>query len=305
MITLAVAAMLVVPVAGGAASGLPGQNGQNGQGNANKEPTIVPASLLAKATANPLQSFDVIVQGRRGDSGENVNNDVNNENGNVKKRFQSLTGVQASLTGSQILKLVKKSRVAAITPNSVVETSAYEDATMWQDSTDMSILQNSFDPLTGVVTGPAPQAPAIAVVDSGVQPRADFGGRLVASVTLCSLCTDSLPDGEGHGTMVAGVAAAKGLYPGGAQNAPIVSIRTANSDGQSRTSDVVAAADWILAHAKQYNIRVANFSLAGATNTSIRVDPLDRAVEALWLNGIVVVAAAGNHGQGSPVSIST
>ena len=111
-------------------------------------------------------------------------------------------------------------------------------------------------------------------------------------------------DQEGHGTMVAGVAAGSGLYPGGAQNAPIVSIRTANSNGESKTSDVVAAADWLLAHAKQYNIRVANFSLAGATNTSIRVDPLDKAVERLWLHGIVVVAAAGNHGNGGPVSMS-
>jgi serine protease AprX len=104
--------------------------------------------------------------------------------------------------------------------------------------------------------------------------------------------------------MVAGLAAGAGLYPGGAQNAPIVSIRTANANGESRTSDVVAAADWILAHAKEYNIRVANFSLAGASDTSIRIDPLDKAVEALWLNGIVVVAAAGNHGTGAPVSMS-
>jgi serine protease AprX len=122
---------------------------------------------------------------------------------------------------------------------------------------------------------------------------------------MCSLCSDSSDDAEGHGTMVAGVAAGSGTYPGGAQNAPIVSIRTANGDGQSRTTDVIAAADWILQNAKRYNIRVANFSLAGASDTSIRVDPLDKAVEALWLNGIVVVAAAGNHGSADgPVSMS-
>src|SRR5207247_11421071 len=44
---------------------------------------------------------------------------------------------------------------------------------------------------------------------------------------------------------------------------------------------------------------------AGATDPRLRFDPLDRAVEALWLNGIVVVAAAGNHGQaGQAVSMS-
>jgi serine protease AprX len=293
MITLALAAMLVVPVAGSASSG-----------DGKDKGAIVPSSLLANAAANPTQSFDVIVQGDKTSSSADVADEVRKEHGNGMARFMTVQGVEASVTGAQLLKLAKNSHIVAITPNVRVHTSAYEDNTMWQDSTDMAILQNSVDPNTGVITGPAPQAPAIAVVDSGVQPRADFGTRLVAQVSICSLCNDSAADAEGHGTMVAGVAAGSGSYPGGAQNAPIVSIRTANANGESRTSDVVSAADWILQHAKQYNIRVANFSLAGASDTTIRVDPLDKAVESLWLKGIVVVAAAGNHGQGGPVSMS-
>ena len=296
MIMLALAAMLVVPVAGSASSI------NSGPGSTS---AIVPDSLLAAAAANPFKEFDVIVQGTRDRSVSDTGKEVTNENGKLKRKFLSLNGVQASISGKDLVKLATNSHVAAITRNVPVRVTAYQDSTMWQDSTDMSILQNSFDPATGEITGPAPQAPAIAIVDSGVEARADFGSRLVASISMCSLCTDGSPsDGEGHGTMVAGVAAASGPYPGGAPNAPIVSIRTANADGQSRTSDVVAAADWILVHAKEYNIRVANFSLAGASDTSIRIDPLDRAVEALWLKGIVVVAAAGNHGQGGPVSMS-
>jgi serine protease AprX len=297
MITVALAAMLVVPVAGSASSG----NGNSGNG---KTAAFVPDNLLAQAAANPLKEFDVIVQGDRDRSVSDTGQEVTNQSGKLKRKFLSVNGVQATITGKDLLKLATNSHVAAITRNVPVRSTSYQDSTMWQDSTDMTILQNSFDPSTGEITGPAPQAPAIAIVDSGVQARDDFGGRLVASVSICSLCTDSSGDAEGHGTMVAGIAAGSGLYPGGAPNAPIVSIRTANADGQSRTSDVVAAADWILAHAKEYNIRVANFSLAGASDTSVRIDPLDRAVEALWLRGIVVVAAAGNHGQGGPVSMS-
>jgi serine protease AprX len=295
MITLALAAMLVVPVAGSASSG-----GNSGPGDGKN--AFVPPSLLAKAAANPLQMFDVIVQGDKKSS--DVADEVRHENGNSMRRFMSVTAVQASISGKDLLKLSRNSHITAITRNVPVQSAEYQDSTMWQDSTDMSLLQNAFDPATGEITGPAPQAPAIAIVDSGVQSRSDFGGRLVAKITMCSLCTDSSDDAEGHGTMVAGIAAGSGAYPGGAPNAPIVSIRTANGDGQSKTSDVIAAADWILAHASEYNIRVANFSLAGASDTSIRIDPLDRAVEALWLKGIVVVAAAGNHGQGGPVSMS-
>jgi serine protease AprX len=312
MITLALAAMLIVPVAGSAANG--GGYGNNGNGNngngkdkwKGKEKAFVPDNLLTAAAAGPLANFDVIIQGREDRSANDTQGEVQSEKGSVKRKFsRALNGsLQATITGKQLLKLANNSHVAAITRNVVVRAMGYQDATMWQDSTDMSILQNSFDPNTGEITGPAPKAPAIAVVDSGVEARSDFGNRLVASVTICSLCSDNAGDGEGHGTMVAGIAAGSGAYPGGAPNAPIVSIRTANTDGQSRTSDVVAAADWILAHAKEYNIRVANFSLAGASDTSIRIDPLDRAVEALWLNGIVVVAAAGNHGAGGAVNMS-
>jgi serine protease AprX len=285
MLTLALAAMLIVPMASSASSSSSG-----------KTSAFVPNSLLAAAAANPLQEFDVIVQGTRDRSSSDTGKEVTNSNGKLKRSFLSVDGVEASIAGKDLLKLATNSHVAAITRNVTVRAASYEDSTMWQDSTDLSSMSSDTS---------SPPAPAIAIVDSGVQARSDFGTRLVASVSLCSLCTDGgTGDAEGHGTMVAGIAAGAGSYGGGAPNAPIVSIRTATGDGQSRTSDVVAAADWILQHAKQYNIRVANFSLAGATDTSIRIDPLDRAVEALWFNGIVVVAAAGNHGQGAPVSMS-
>ncbi len=294
IVITALAAMLVVPVAGSAAPKVPGK-------------AVVPQALLSDAAKHPLQMFDVIVQG---DSGSQASqNDVQSGGGKFKKRFLSISGVSASLPGAAILKLAKYPHVTAITPDVKVHSSGYEDSTMWQDSTDLSILQNSFDPNTGEITGPAPQAPTIAIVDSGVQDRADFKGRLVQRIDICSLCSSGGGDDlEGHGTMVAGVAAGSGQngqYVGAAPNAKIISIRTANASGESRMSDVIAAADWIRQNASKYNIRVANFSLAGASDTSFRVDPLDKAVESLWFSGIVVVAAAGNHGSASgPVSMS-
>jgi serine protease AprX len=146
----------------------------------------------------------------------------------------------------------------------------------------------------------APQAPAIAIVDSGIDPtRTDvFGSRIVANVNFSSLSPGVTHDEQGHGTMVAGLAAGdSSQYPGVARNAPIVNIRVADANGQSIVSDVIAAADWILANKAQYNIRVANFSLRGTVQTSFRFDPLNAALRKLWFNGIVVVAAGGNHGS--------
>ena len=63
----------------------------------------------------------------------------------------------------------------------------------------------------------------------------------------------------------------------------------------ARTSDVIGAADWILRNKDAYGIRVANFSLHASRANSFMFDPLDKAVEKLWFNGVVVVAAAGNY----------
>jgi serine protease AprX len=71
------------------------------------------------------------------------------------------------------------------------------------------------------------------------------------------------------------------------------------------TSDVIAAADWIYENKAAYNIRVANFSLHTTAPASVFFDPLDRAVERLWLSGVVVVAAAGNYGvAGQPTTVA-
>jgi serine protease AprX len=278
-------------------------------GNGNQNGAVVPSSLIDAAQANPDQVFHVIVQGTKGTKSDAVGRDVGSENGKLKRKFVSISGVSADLTGKDLLKLAKHPGVSAITADVPVRAAGvYENAEMWRYSADVAPLWTTTDPNTGLVVGPAPQSPTVAIIDSGVDATkvADFGSRILASVNLSSLSPGAIGDDEGHGTMVAGVlAGASKLYPGVAQNAPIVSIRTSDASGQSITSDVIAAADWVMANKARYNIRVANFSMAGATATSFRYDPLDRAVENLWFNGVVVVAAAGNHGTGTgPVEMS-
>jgi serine protease AprX len=152
----------------------------------------------------------------------------------------------------------------------------------------------------------AAPAPTIAVVDSGVDPSVpDLQGRVVQQVTLTSLPENSPGDGRGHGTFVASLAAGSADgRAGAAPTAKIVSLDVLDDHGAGQTSDVIAAADWIYAHKDSDGIRVANFSLTGSAATSFRFDPLDRAIERLWLGGVVVVAAGGNYGvDGQPSGV--
>ena len=103
--------------------------------------------------------------------------------------------------------------------------------------------------------------------------------------------------------MVAGIAASQ--YSGHAGVSPtsnLVSLDVMNDQGEATVADIVHACDWILANKSAYNIKVANFSLHAVNRASVLFDPLDQAVEKLWLNGVTVVAAAGNYASNGQAS---
>jgi serine protease AprX len=290
-VILALVAALAAPVA--ATAGSPGRSVQAAR-------ALVPASLLGEAQAHPSQVFNVIVQGSRGTKSSTVAQSVNNSLSakpgkakGVKKVFTSVNGTSAQLTGAQIVDLAKRPGILAITLDSRIRLSAqYSNDQTWVDSAGVS------DFYTGMALSGL-NVPAIAVVDSGVQAgRLDFGGRVVKSVTLTNLLPNASGDGRGHGTFVAGIAAgSKSGYAGSSPTAPIVSIDVMDDNGMALTSDVIAAADWILANKRTYNIKVANFSLQSTQAGSFMYDPLNKAVEKLWFSGVVVVAAVGNYGD--------
>jgi serine protease AprX len=269
-------------------------------GSSGKTPVAdVPASLLQAAQAKPNQMFKVIVQGRSTAGTSTVASDVRSTGVAVRRKFKVISGVSATIPGKLILRLARVRDIAAITPDAQVQSADYQNSEMWRETTDIA-------PLWDATAATGAQPPAIAIVDSGIDTSktADFGNRIVASVNFSSN-PSATGDDEGHGTMVAGIAAGSSSdYPGVAPTAPLVSVRTADANGMSYTSDVIAGIDWILQNKDTYNIRVANFSLAGGVASSFTVDPLDKAVEKLWFSGVVVVAAAGNHGTGNgPVPI--
>jgi subtilisin family serine protease len=60
---------------------------------------------------------------------------------------------------------------------------------------------------------------------------------------------------------------------------------------------------WVIAHKDEYNIRVLNLSLGSNPVAPADFDPIARAVELAWKNGITVVCAAGNEGEFGPGGI--
>ena len=250
---------------------------------------FVTPSLLSSAQSNPAGTFDVIVQGKGGNQAATAIAGVLGAGKKAYKNFSSIDGVAVQLSGAQLVALASDKRITAITPDSRVRLSA---ASASDDSKEKWPFVTGVDKYNG-----APAA-TIAIVDSGIDAtRPEFAGRILANVNLTTLPGNSPGDGRGHGTFVAGIAAGKlAGKDGAAPNAKLVSIDVMDDQGMARTSDVIAAADWILANKAKYAIKVANFSLHSAVANSFMYDPLDKAVERLWFNGVVVVTAAGNYG---------
>jgi serine protease AprX len=268
--------------------------GASAGSNGSQAEAFVTPSLLGSASARPFDTFAVIVQGRAGNQAAHAVADVMGQSLKSVRALSSIDGVAVELTGTQIVALSSGEGVGvtAITPDAPVVLSGENDK--WPYVVGAQKYWGSS------YSWPAP-AGTIAVVDSGIDAsRSDFGNRVIANVNLSTLSGNSAGDGRGHGTMVAGIAAGSASgRTGVAPRAKLVSIDVMDDQGMARTSDVIAAADWILANKARYGIRVANFSLHSAMPSSFMFDPLAKAVERLWFNNVVVVAAAGNYGSSS------
>jgi serine protease AprX len=265
--------------------------------------TAFMTKALADATrTKPSAQYAVIVTGAPGQSPGSVAKAVTasvqaNPNGSIRTEYDVVNAVAATMSGAAIQALAKNSAIRAITADAQVGATGPSNTQLWPDVAQVSTFYGS------VLT-----APTIAVVDSGVDATraADFGARVVLQANFVQSKPNARgTDGFGHGTFVASIAAGQATgYAGAAPGANIVSLDVLDDNGAGTESTVLSAIDWIYKYKARYNIRVANFSLLAGSNASFMYDPLDQAVEKLWLSGVVVVTAAGNYGSnGQPSGV--
>ena len=77
-------------------------------------------------------------------------------------------------------------------------------------------------------------------------------------------------------------------------------VKVLDGSGQGRSSAVMAGIIWAVANRDRYNIRVLNLSIGSNPVAPTEFDPIAKAVEFAWMNGITVVCAAGNEGEYGP-----
>lgn len=137
----------------------------------------------------------------------------------------------------------------------------------------------------------------IAILDTGIDTthpdlRVVGGARFAPSWSFfCSSGAGSFADDNGHGTHVAGIAAARdnnigvvGVAPG----ARLWAVKVLGANGSAPLSCVIRGVDWVTANAG--TIEVANMSLGGGSSSA-----LCTAIANSVAAGVIYAVAAGNE----------
>jgi serine protease AprX len=275
--------------------------------DADAEPstTYIDPILLAKANATPEALVKVIIQSSTPKGNATYAFDafhqVQNRSGGrpeetLKDKFNFVKSVAVTLKAKKMAQLAKVPGLTVTfdAPVKLSGTTAPTSKHIWPTASGVRPMWDN-RPAVGQ------KMPTIAIVDSGIDKnRADFdmGARVIDDVVITKLEPNSPGDGRGHGTFVAGIAAGSAKdQAGAAPQANLISLDVMDDNGMARTSDVIAAAEWIYTNRVAKNIKVANFSLHSTMPSNFTTDPLDKAVEKLWFGGVTVVVAAGNYGK--------
>jgi thermitase len=135
----------------------------------------------------------------------------------------------------------------------------------------------------------------IAILDSGIDSTdVDLASKIVEKKNF----TDSptAEDKYGHGTIVAGIAAAitdNGIgIAGVAYNASLMNVKVLGDNGGGSYSWIIEGIIW----AADNGANVINLSVDGDVDYA----PLKQAIDYAWNKGVVIVAAAGNNGNSNP-----
>lgn len=156
------------------------------------------------------------------------------------------------------------------------------------------------DEAWGTSTG---QGVKVAVIDTGIdRSHPDLTGNIAGGVNFVAsgrgarqtVDPNAWNDDNGHGTHVAGTVAAVNNtvgVVGVAYEADVYGVKVLNSSGNGYVSDIISGVEWSVAN----DMDVINMSLS----TSTHVQAFEDAVNAAYRADIVVVAAAGNVGDGN------
>jgi thermitase len=260
----------------------------------------LPANLFAVPPDNPtpgsdLSSQQILVKFKPGTSLPEVTEIHRQLGGQVKETIPGI-GVQVvAVPKGQAMAKVKayssNARVAYAEPDFVAEVVGSPNDPGFGNQWGMVKIQA---PQAWDVTAGSSNI-NIAILDTGVDlDHPDLANKIISNINFSS--SNTTDDVNGHGTHVAGIAAAitnNSIGVAGlGYSATIMNVKVMGDTGSGTYSAIASGVTW----AADNGAEIINMSLGGSSYSST----LEDAVNYAWSKGVVVVAAAGNNGNSVP-----
>lgn len=204
----------------------------------------------------------------------------------VSHEFETVDMIEADLTDEKVADLENNPNVSYVEKD--IPVHAYQQEIPYGiDNVQAPLAHQNGDTGEGVKLG---------VIDTGIDASHEdlnvVGGY---SVFTSGIDADPYNDGSGHGTHVAGTAAALdnnvGVV-GVAPDADLYAVKVLNSSGSGSSSGVAQGVEWAI----QNGMDVINMSLGSSTHSQAIQDVVNAAY---YEHDMLVVAAAGNEGNAS------
>jgi thermitase len=260
-------------------------------------PTIVFAAPLDDPTpVSDFSSQQILVKFKPGTSLSKAAEIHRQSGGQVKETIPGI-GVQVvTVPKGQAKEKVKayssNPKVTYAEPNYIAQSLAEPDDSYFTAQWNMQKVRapGAWDVTTG-----SPNV-IIAILDTGVDlDHPDLANKIVSNINFSD--SPTVDDVYGHGTHVAGIAAAttnNGVgVVGLGYSATIMNVKVLGDTGSGFYSWIASGIIW----AADNGADVISMSLGGSSASSI----LEDAINYAWSKGVVVVAAAGNNGNMVPV----
>lgn len=210
--------------------------------------------------------------------------------GDIKSEYTIINAIAASLPENRIDVLRENPKVAYVEPDRIVQVTA--ESVPWGVGKINApvVWQNLNNKGTGI---------KVAILDTGIQyNHPDLKNNIKGGVNFVGKNDGSTNpkiwnDKYGHGTHVAGIVAATGNngigVVGVAPEASLYAVKVLGNSGFGSTSDVIQGIQWAAD-----NAQIASMSFSSSSPSRAEQD----AVNAARAKGLVLIAAAGNSGDG-------
>lgn len=249
-----------------------------------------PSDSASTKAKKKFVAGQILVQAKAGVSDERLAEILSKHHGKSKKHLKQIrTHVAEVAAGSE------EAAVAALSANPEIKFAELDQLVPLAETTNDSLLGSEWH--IAMMGAPAAwdvthgDGIIIAILDSGVDANhPDLTGRLVAGYNFYDGNTNTM-DVYGHGTKVAGTAAAFGNngvgVAGVAWNARIMPLRISDLSGWATFSNMASA----ITYAADNGARVANISYQAHLSTAV-----ESAAQYMINKGGLVVNSAGNSG---------